>query len=73
MTRDCVSFDIHVGRKPTEANIITGPAWMLDRRTFAATNWCLDGALALRRNRQNRHARLFILAPPTLDDHREAI
>src|SRR6516164_2929454 len=69
----CVSFIIDVGRKRTEANMITGPAWMLDRRTFAAANWCLDGALALRRNRQNGHARLFILAPPTLDDHRKAI
>jgi len=27
----------------------------------------------LRRNRQNRHARLCILAPPILDDHRKAI
>jgi hypothetical protein len=24
------------GRKRTEANMVAGPAWMLDRRTFAA-------------------------------------
>jgi hypothetical protein len=61
------------GRKRIEANIITGAAGMLDRRTIAPANRCLDGALALRRNRQNRHARLFVLAPPTLDDHRKTI
>jgi hypothetical protein len=26
------------GRKRTEANMITGPAWMLDGRTFASAN-----------------------------------
>ena len=31
-----LAFIIDVDRKRTEANMIAGPAWMLDGRTFAA-------------------------------------